>query len=232
MEYKIEDVAKLFETTNFTIYSYITKYPDLRKTLKAKSGVLTINEIGVDLLNKYMKGAKAQAETKTNQPSAEEIFGEPHPDVTVKKKAPESHIEPATPVEGATPVVVSPPKVTPEKAIPVTFARPEASEPIVEQVEEPIGKQIEESKENVQPYADFSDFSVRVPPKTPANDSGFNDVTYREMKEALLYLRDQMDKKDQQIADMSRILENSHILLKQEQLNFKSLEEYFTKGRF
>lgn len=224
MEYKIEDVAKLFETTNFTIYSYITKYPDLRKTLKAKSGVLTINEIGVDLLNKYMKGAKAQAETKTNQPSAEKIFGEPHPDVTVRKKAQESHIEPAAPVEDATPAVVSPPKVTPEEAVPVTFARPEASEPIVEQVEEP--------KESVQPYTDFSDFSVRVPPKTPANDSGFNDVTYREMKEALLYLRDQMDKKDQQIADMSRILENSHILLKQEQLNFKSLEEYFTKGRF
>lgn len=224
MEYKIEDVAKLFETTNFTIYSYITKYPDLRKTLKAKSGVLTINEIGVDLLNKYMKDAKAQAATKTNQPSAKEIFGEPHPDVTVKKKEPESHIEPAAPVVDATPAVKKAPKVTPEKAIPVTFARPEASEPIVEQVEEP--------KENVQPYADFSDFSVRVPPKTPANDSGFNDVTYREMKEALLYLRDQMDKKDQQIADMSRMLENSHILLKQEQLNFKSLEEYFTKGRF
>lgn len=225
MEYKIEDVAKLFETTNFTIYSYITKYPDLRKTLKAKSGVLTINEIGVDLLNKYMKGEKAPKETKISQPSAEEIFGEPHPDVTVKKKAPEPHIEPAATTSAVVPTVeVAPEKTAPKRDIPFAATPPSAPEPAEEQVDEP--------KEKAQPYADFSDFSVRVPPKAPSNDSGFNDVTYREMKEALLYLRDQLDRKDQQIADLSRMLENNQILLKQEQLNFKSLEEYLTKGRF
>ncbi|QRN85048.1 hypothetical protein JR334_08710 [Clostridia bacterium] len=223
MEYKIDDVAKLFETTNFTIYSYITKYPDLRKTLKAKSGVLTINEIGVDLLNKYMKDAKGIKDSKSSQPAAEEIFGEQHPDVTVKKKAPEPHIEQV---------------IKPEAEIkPVVEAQQkEETPPSIETTSSDEASPLEETattpEEKSKPYSDFSDFSVRVPPKAPTNDSGFNDVTYREMKEALLYLRDQLDKKDQQINDLSRMLENNQILLKQEQLNFKSLEEYLSKGRY
>lgn len=218
MEYKIDDVAKLFETTNFTIYSYITKYPDLRKTLKAKSGVLTINEIGVDLLNKYMKDAKGIKDSKSNQPVAEDIFGGQHPDVTVKKKSPEPHIEQTVKPEEEQKHAAKEPPVSVEPS------------PLCET--EPLEKDVDEPEEKSKPYSDFSDFSVRVPPKAPSNDSGFNDVTYREMKEALLYLRDQLDKKDQQINDLSRMLENNQILLKQEQLNFKSLEEYLSKGRY
>ena len=231
MEYKIDDVAKLFETTNFTIYSYITKYPELRKTLKAKSGVLTINEIGVDLLNKYMKEDKGSGDKKPSQPAAEDIFGEPHPDVTVKKKAPEPTVE-AEPEEEAPeeePVVAYEETVV---APPVDTA-PQTAPPEEKPPTPPLEPRLTpDMEEKTHPYTDFSDFSVRVPPKAPANDSGFNDVTYREMKEALLYLRDQLDKKDQQIADLSRMLENNQILLKQEQLNFKSLEEYLTRGRF
>lgn len=54
------------------------------------------------------------------------------------------------------------------------------------------------------------------------------DLTYREMKDTILHLREQIEKKDRQIDDLNRLLENNQILLKQEQLNFRSLEQYLT----
>lgn len=83
MEYKIDDVAKLFETTSFTIYSYITKYPELRKTLKAKSGVLTINDAGIELLQKCIKG-DIPLEKNEKDFRNPDIYTEKDPNVVVK----------------------------------------------------------------------------------------------------------------------------------------------------
>lgn len=201
MEYKIDDVAKLFETTNFAIYSYITRYPELRNSLQAKNGVLTINEVGVDLLHTYIKEeATKPSELRDNQPSAEELYGESHPDVMVKPKDPEET----------------------KSEVPTSFRKP------ADEMVEPPEKETKPTRESTSPYQSFSDFKDRAPSQ-PIRELGEGESTYSEMKEAILYLRDQLDRKDRQIDDLSRMLENHQMLLKQEQLNFKSLEAFLEK---
>lgn len=199
MEYKIDDVAKLFETTSFTIYSYITKYPELRKTLKAKSGVLTINDAGIELLQKCIKGdiPLEQNEKDFRNP---EIYTEKDPNVVVKSG--ESDPEP----------LAGPSKDPRENASSCSPDPDDAAEPA----------------QSTHSYSSVGDFQKKVPPKAPSNELGMTDLTYREMKESIMHLREQIEIKDRQINDLNRLLENNQILLKQEQLNFKSLEQYLT----
>ncbi len=217
VEYKIDDVAKLFQTTNFAIYSYITKYPELRQTLKAKSGVLTINERGVDLLSQYIKN---EGKTKTkisNQPVADDLYGEAHPDVTVKQKPKQKSGQ-----DDQKDAVL--PKEKEQQPVFEPEVREDAK--ANETLPPPV-----ETKDTTtdQPYQSFSDFKERVPMKAQDQPLPGMDLAYREMKEALLYLREQLDKKDQQIADLSRMLENQQILFKQEQLNVKVLEDLYRR---
>ena len=201
MEYKIDDVAKLFETTSFAIYSYITKYPELRKTLKAKSGVLTINDAGIELLQKCIKG-DIPLEKNEKDFRNPEIYTDEDPNVVVKsgESDPSSSAGPSS-----TPGDPAPRCPDPDG----TAGRAQAT----------------------HSYASVGDFQKKVPPKAPSNEMGLTDLTYREMKDTIVHLREQIEKKDRQIEDLNRLLENNQILLKQEQLNFKSLEQYLTGKR-
>lgn len=261
MEYKIDDVAKLFETSNFAIYSYITRYPELRKSLQAKNGVLTINEVGVDLLHTYIKEEKNPHDLgRTNQPSADELYGEDHPDVTIRPRQtqPADPSDPASEPGNSEPLEAPPNKEASSTRIPfqetpftetprpasVPKKGPSQSPGKGPDRDGPDNKEIrpeykgqgrgearreagEERQETDQTgyYQNLTDFQDRTPQK-PIPEMNPGQATYREMKEALLNLRDQLDRKDRQIEDLSRMLENQQMILKQEQLNVKAMKDY------
>jgi len=232
MEYKIDDVAKLFETTSFTIYSYITKCPDLRKTLKAKNGVLTINDNGIEILQKCIRG-EIPIERNEKDFRDPDIYVESDPNIRVLGQETEVPARAERRERPAEPEYIPRSKKNQERSFPAEEPAPRprrkmSGEPLeTAPAPEPEEAPVQESRQ----YTSVGEFQKKVPRPEPRNTTGMNDLTYREMKETILYLREQLDKKDKQIEDLSRLLENNQILIKQEQLNFRSLEQYLTGRR-